>query len=105
MMERTVLFYDFHRQYRMPCSQNVLRLGQNRSLWPTGPYKRARTLILSTSLNLSQLCTADSAFESAFHLLRAGWFPESKRNQKTLASSTDGCLFHRRCPIAICLHF
>src|SRR3546814_6031451 len=32
MMERTVLFYDFHRQYRMPRSQNVLRLGQNRSL-------------------------------------------------------------------------
>src|SRR3546814_7447390 len=37
MMERTVLFYDFHRQYRMPRSQNVLRLGQNRSLGPTGP--------------------------------------------------------------------
>src|SRR3546814_10234014 len=33
----TVLFYDFHRQYRMPRSQNVLRLGQNRSLGPTGP--------------------------------------------------------------------
>src|SRR3546814_213983 len=27
----------FHRQYRMPRSQNVLRLGQNRSLGPTGP--------------------------------------------------------------------
>src|SRR3546814_14515534 len=37
MMERTVLFYDFHRQYRMPRSQNVLRLGQNRSLGTTGP--------------------------------------------------------------------
>src|SRR3546814_9914567 len=37
MMERTVLFYDFHRQYRMPRSKNVLRLGQNRSLGPTGP--------------------------------------------------------------------
>src|SRR3546814_8619759 len=37
MMERTVLFYDFHRQYRMPRAQNVLRLGQNRSLGPTGP--------------------------------------------------------------------
>ncbi|KAA9009687.1 hypothetical protein F4U94_22755, partial [Sphingobium limneticum] len=41
MMERTVLFYDFHRQYRMPRSQNVLRLGQNRSLGPTGPTKGA----------------------------------------------------------------
>ncbi|OUC57034.1 hypothetical protein CA262_01520 [Sphingobium sp. GW456-12-10-14-TSB1] len=39
MMERTVLFYDFHRQYRMPRSQNVLRLGQNRSLGPTGPER------------------------------------------------------------------
>ena len=39
MMERTVLFYDFHRQYRMPRSQNVLRLGQNRSLGPTGPNR------------------------------------------------------------------
>ncbi|KAA9006211.1 hypothetical protein F4U94_23960, partial [Sphingobium limneticum] len=39
MMERTVLFYDFHRQYRMPRSQNVLRLGQNRSLGPTGPSR------------------------------------------------------------------
>src|SRR3546814_1605955 len=37
MMERTVLFYDFHRQYRMPRSQNVLRLGKNSSLGPTGP--------------------------------------------------------------------
>src|SRR3546814_1397077 len=42
MMERTVLFYDFHRQYRMPRSQNVLRLGQNRSLGPTGPTRTAR---------------------------------------------------------------
>ncbi|AVA16185.1 hypothetical protein C3E99_19465 (plasmid) [Sphingopyxis sp. MG] len=41
MMERTVLFYDFHRQYRMPRSQNVLRLGQNRSLGPTGPITTA----------------------------------------------------------------
>ncbi|KAA9008537.1 hypothetical protein F4U94_23625, partial [Sphingobium limneticum] len=41
MMERTVLFYDFHRQYRMPRSQNVLRLGQNRSLGPTGPTEMA----------------------------------------------------------------
>lgn len=41
MMERTVLFYDFHRQYRMPRSQNVLRLGQNRSLGPTGPDSSA----------------------------------------------------------------
>ncbi|MAM37993.1 MAG: hypothetical protein CL949_05720, partial [Erythrobacter sp.] len=38
----TVLFYDFHRQYRMPRSQNVLRLGQNRSLGPTGPYSPDR---------------------------------------------------------------
>ena len=44
MMERTVLFYDFHRQYRMPRSQNVLRLGQNRSLGPTGPYWHFYTL-------------------------------------------------------------
>ncbi|MDF0546143.1 hypothetical protein PX699_27680, partial [Sphingobium sp. H39-3-25] len=29
-----------HRQYRMPRSQNVLRLGQNRSLGPTGPDTR-----------------------------------------------------------------
>src|SRR3546814_5986268 len=43
MMERTVLFYDFHRQYRMPRSQNVLRLGQNRSLGPTGPISSGGT--------------------------------------------------------------
>src|SRR3546814_6714735 len=57
MMERTVLFYDFHRQYRMPRSQNVLRLGQNRSLGPTGPNPSS-----FRPSNLRQACSSFTIF-------------------------------------------
>src|SRR3546814_7449605 len=57
MMERTVLVYDFHRQYLMHRSQYVLRLGQNRSVGPTGPNPSS-----FRPSNLRQACSSFTIF-------------------------------------------